>query len=93
MARSQRSRLGGQSGGWIGYRRRLARHLPFGNSRRNSVTGPYYTNSDVYITKSISIEEGVAFRFDKQMFNACNHPISPLPSEVEAGVARRVGSR
>jgi hypothetical protein len=58
----------------------------FGNSGRNSVRGPHYTNSDIYITRTFPIKEGVAFRLDGQMFNAFNHPNFALPSEVEAGV-------
>jgi len=58
----------------------------FGNSGRNSVRGPRYTNSDIYITRKFPIHEGVSFRLDLQMFNAFNHPNFALPSEVEAGV-------
>jgi hypothetical protein len=58
----------------------------FGNSGRNSVRGPHYTNSDVYITKTFPMKEGITFRLDAQMFNAFNHPNFALPSEVEAGV-------
>jgi Carboxypeptidase regulatory-like domain len=58
----------------------------FGNSGRNSVRGPHYTNSDVYITKTFPIKEGITFRVDAQMFNAFNHPNFALPGEVEAGV-------
>jgi hypothetical protein len=58
----------------------------FGNSGRNSVRGPHYTNSDIYITRTFPVKEGVTFRLDGQMFNACNHPNFALPSEVEAGV-------
>jgi hypothetical protein len=58
----------------------------FGNSGRNSVRGPHYTNSDVYVTRTIPIKEGITFRLDAQMFNASNHPNFALPSEVEAGV-------
>jgi hypothetical protein len=58
----------------------------FGNSRRNSVRGPHYTNSDIYITKTFPIKERITFRLDAQMFNALNHPNFALPSEVEAGV-------
>jgi hypothetical protein len=58
----------------------------FGNSGRNSVRGPHYTNSDLYITKTFPIREGITFRLDAQMFNAFNHPNFALPSEVEAGV-------
>jgi hypothetical protein len=58
----------------------------FGNSGRNSVRGPQYVNSDIYITKTFPIQEGIALRLDLQMFNAFNHPNFALPSEVEAGV-------
>jgi hypothetical protein len=61
-------------------------HCQFGNSGRNSVRGPHYVGSDMYITKSFPIREGVTFRFDTQLFNAFNHPNFALPSEVEAGV-------
>jgi Carboxypeptidase regulatory-like domain len=58
----------------------------FGNAGRNSVRGPHYTNSDIYISKTFPIHEHVTFRLDAQMFNAFNHPNFALPSEVEAGV-------
>ncbi|MGA9667726.1 MAG: carboxypeptidase-like regulatory domain-containing protein [Terracidiphilus sp.] len=58
----------------------------FGNSGRNSVRGPHYTNSDLYITKTFPIKEGITFRVDAQLFNAFNHSNFALPSEVEAGV-------
>jgi hypothetical protein len=58
----------------------------FGNSGRNSVRGPHYTSSDIYITKTFPIREGITFRLDAQIFNAFNHPNFALPSEVEAGI-------
>ena len=58
----------------------------FGNSGRNSVRGPHYTGSDIYISKTFPVREGVTLRLDAQMFNAFNHPNFALPSEVEAGV-------
>ncbi|HEX3985263.1 MAG TPA: carboxypeptidase-like regulatory domain-containing protein [Acidobacteriaceae bacterium] len=58
----------------------------FGHSGRNSVRGPHYTDSDVYITKTFPIHEGITFRLDGQLFNALNHPNFALPSAVEAGV-------
>jgi len=58
----------------------------FGDSGRNTVRGPHFTNSDIYITKTFPIHEGVTFRFDAQMFNAFNHPNFALPSNVQAGV-------
>ena len=58
----------------------------FGNSGRNSVRGPHFTDSDIYITKTFKLHEGLTFRFDTQMFNAFNHANFALPSNVEAGV-------
>jgi hypothetical protein len=58
----------------------------FGDSARNSVRGPHYTNSDLYVTRTFPIKEGITFRLDAQWFNAFNHPNFALPSEVEAGV-------
>jgi hypothetical protein len=65
----------------------------FGNSGRNSVRGPHYANSDIYISKTFPIRESVTFHFDAQMFNAFNHPNFALPSNVEAGVPGSVPSR
>ncbi|HEX4007238.1 MAG TPA: carboxypeptidase-like regulatory domain-containing protein [Acidobacteriaceae bacterium] len=58
----------------------------FGNSGRNSVRGPHFTYSDMYITKTFPIREGIKLRIDGQMFNAFNHPNFALPSTVQAGV-------
>ncbi|WP_348268072.1 TonB-dependent receptor [Edaphobacter paludis] len=58
----------------------------FGDSGRNTVRGPHFTDSDIYITKTLKLHEGVTFRFDAQMFNAFNHANFALPSNVEAGV-------
>jgi hypothetical protein len=58
----------------------------FGDSGRNTVRGPHFTASDMYITKSFKIHEGVTLRLDAQLFNAFNHPNFALPSTVEAGV-------
>ncbi len=58
----------------------------FGDSGRNTVRGPNFTDSDIYITKSFKVHEGLTFRFDTQMFNAFNHVNFALPSDVEAGV-------
>jgi hypothetical protein len=58
----------------------------FGDSGRNTVRGPHFTDSDMYLTKRFSIREGVSLRFDTQLFNAFNHPNFALPSSVEAGV-------
>jgi hypothetical protein len=58
----------------------------FGNSSRNSVRGPHFTDSDMNITKTFPIREGIRFRLDGQLFNAFNHPNFALPSTVQAGV-------
>jgi hypothetical protein len=58
----------------------------FGDSGRNTVRGPHFTYSDIYLTKKIRITELVSLRFDTQLFNAFNHPNFALPGSVEAGV-------
>jgi len=58
----------------------------FGNSGRNSVRGPHFTYSDMYVTKSFPIREGIKLRIDAQLFNAFNHPNFALPVTVQAGV-------
>jgi len=58
----------------------------FGDSGRNTVRGPHFTYSDIYLTKKVLITEAVSLRFDTQFFNAFNHPNLALPSNVEAGV-------
>ena len=63
-----------------------AANCQFGDSGRNTVRGPHFTDSDIYVTRKFPIREGVSLRFDVQMFNAFNHPNFALPSNVEAGV-------
>lgn len=58
----------------------------FGNSGRNTVRGPHFTDSDLYVTKKFPLTERTTLRFDIQMFNAFNHANFALPSNVEAGV-------
>ena len=58
----------------------------FGDSGRNTVRGPRFADSDMYITKNFRIREGLILRFDTQMFNAFNHANFALPGNVEAGV-------
>ncbi|MGB0063109.1 MAG: hypothetical protein WBP85_01575, partial [Terracidiphilus sp.] len=69
----------------------------FGNSGRNSVRGPHFTDSDMYITKVFPIRmrngEGIKLRIDGQLFNAFNHPNFALPETVEAGVPGSVPAR
>ena len=63
-----------------------AAQCQFGNSGRNTVRGPHFTDSDIYVTRKFRFVEGSSLRFDVQMFNAFNHPNFALPSNVEAGV-------
>ena len=68
------------------HRWRLLCQLSVWRFGRNTVRGPHFTDSDIYITKTFKLHEGVTFRFDTQMFNAFNHANFALPSNVEAGV-------
>ena len=63
-----------------------AANCQFGDTGRNTVRGPHFTDSDVYVTKRFSLAEGKSLRFDVEMFNAFNHPNFALPGNVEAGV-------
>jgi hypothetical protein len=58
----------------------------FGGSGRNSVRGPHFTDSDIDITKTFPIRDGIKLRIDTQLFNAFNHPNFALPTTVQAGV-------
>jgi hypothetical protein len=58
----------------------------FGDAGRNSVRGPHFTDSDIYVSRRFPIWEQLTLRFDVQMFNVFNHPNFALPSSVEAGV-------
>jgi hypothetical protein len=58
----------------------------FGDAGRNTVRGPHFADSDIYLTKRFRLSENASLRFDTQMFNAFNHPNFALPSSVEAGV-------
>jgi hypothetical protein len=58
----------------------------FGDTGRNTVRGPHFTYSDIYLTKNLHVTERISFRFDTQMFNAFNHSNFALPNSVEAGV-------
>jgi hypothetical protein len=61
-------------------------HCQFGDAGRNTVRGPRFTDSDIYISRKFAMSEGTSLRFDVQMFNAFNHPNFALPGNVEAGV-------
>ncbi|MGO4882688.1 MAG: carboxypeptidase regulatory-like domain-containing protein [Bryobacteraceae bacterium] len=57
----------------------------FGNLGRNSLRGPDFIWSDLYVTKRFHLSERVALRVDGQFFNWMNHPNFALPSVV-AGI-------
>ncbi len=61
-------------------------HCQFGDAGRNTVRGPHFTDSDIYLTKTFPLGDKTLLRFDTQMFNALNHPNFALPESVEAGV-------
>ncbi|MGO8718438.1 MAG: carboxypeptidase regulatory-like domain-containing protein [Acidobacteriaceae bacterium] len=63
-----------------------AANCQFGSSGRNTVRGPHFADSDIYLTKRFALTKQVSLRFDTQFFNAFNHPNFSLPSSVEAGV-------
>jgi len=58
----------------------------FGDTGRNTVRGPHFTDSDIYLSRRFPMREQTSLRFDVQMFNAFNHPNFALPGSVEAGV-------
>ncbi len=58
----------------------------FGDSGRNTVRGPHFTDSDIYLSRRFPLREQTFLRFNVQMFNAFNHPNFALPSSVEAGI-------
>jgi len=62
-----------------------AANCQFGDAGRNTVRGPHFNYSDMYLTKRFSLTERLTLRFDTQLFNAFNHPSFALPSSVEAG--------
>lgn len=63
-----------------------AANCQFGNSGRNTVRGPRFTDSDIDLTKHFALTEHVSLRFDTQIFKDFNHPNFALPSMIEAGV-------
>jgi hypothetical protein len=63
-------------------------HCQFGDLGRNSLRGPRFFWSDLYLTKRFLIRENLALRLDAQFFNVFNHPNFALPSAV-AGIPGR----
>jgi hypothetical protein len=62
-----------------------AENCQFGNLGRNTLRGPNFTWSDLYLTRKFSIHERVAPRVEDQFFNFLNHPNFVLPTAV-AGI-------
>ena len=58
----------------------------FGNLGRNSLRGPDFTWSDLYLTKWCALGERVKLRIDGQFFNLFNHPNFGLPVLGYAGI-------
>jgi hypothetical protein len=58
----------------------------FGTLGRNSLRGPQFFWTDMYLTKWFSLTEHVKLRIDGQFFNVLNHPNFGLPSMVLAGI-------
>jgi len=58
----------------------------FGTLGRNSLRGPDFFWSDLYLTKWFPLKDHLRLRFDAQFFNLFNHPNFSLPSTVLAGI-------
>ena len=63
-----------------------AQNCQFGNLGRNSLSGPNFFWSDLYLTKWFSLSERVKLRLEGQFFNIFNHPNFALPSRIYAGI-------
>ncbi len=61
----------------------------FGSLGRNSLRGPDFLWSDLYLTKWFPLSEHAKLRFEGQFFNLFNHPNFGLPSFVQAGIPGR----
>jgi hypothetical protein len=57
----------------------------FGDLGRNSLRGPGFFWSDLYVTKQFRVGDRVSLRFDGQFFNVLNHPNFALPAVI-AGI-------
>ena len=60
----------------------------FGDLGRNTLRGPDFTWSDLYVTKNFALNERFTLRVDGQFFNWFNHPNFALPTSV-AGIPGR----
>ena len=63
-----------------------AQNCQFGNLGRNALRGPAYASSDLYVTKTFALNEGLKLRIDGQLFNVFNHPNFGLPVLGYAGI-------
>ena len=63
-----------------------ASNCQFGSAGRNTVRGPLFTDSDMYVSRKFPLTEKASLRFDAQFFNAFQ------PSS-ELRIARQRGSR
>lgn len=63
----------------------------FGDLGRNTLRGPDFMWSDLYVTKKFVLNERVTLRLDGQFFNWLNHPDFALPTAV-AGIPGRPGT-
>lgn len=57
----------------------------FGNSGRNTVIGPRYTDVDLTLARKFTIHEGIGGQFRAESFNLLNHPnfFNPLTQGVQ----------
>ena len=69
-------------------------HCQFGDLGRNSLRGPDFVWSDLYVTRRFRLREGLTLRMDGQFFNVLNHvnylfgqfgAISAEPTPLELG--------
>jgi hypothetical protein len=60
-------------------------HCQFGNLGRNTLRGPDFFWSDLYVTKQVVALKKATVRFEVQVFNLFNHPNFALPTAI-AGV-------
>jgi hypothetical protein len=66
----------------------------FGNSGRNTVIGPRYTDIDLTLSRSFPIYERLAGQFRGDVFNVLNHPnfFNPLTQGAQFGSGAAFGS-
>ncbi len=70
-----------------------AANCQFGDSGRNTVRGPHFTDSDIYLSRKFHLAEHASLRFDVQMFNAFNHPNFAIAQQRRGRRSRQVSSR